>query len=92
MARLHEFVNRNRSGDAATDGDGSGDVTGEDDGGLDWDVLTAYVKKHVTELQEIRSLSAFTGVLMDRIKRIINEPYPTGAAGNEAEADNEGQK
>lgn len=74
--RLHEFVNRDRNG-AAADTSSCGDITMEnnnEEDGTDWELLTNYVNQHVTELQEIRSLSSFTGLLLSRIKKIISGP------------------
>lgn len=74
--RLHEFVNRDRNG-AVADSSSCGDVTMEnstEEDGTDWELLTNYVNQHVTELQEIRSLSSFTGLLLNRIKKIISGP------------------
>lgn len=78
LNRLHEFVNRDRNA-SVTDNSSCGDVVavenlaGEEDG-VDWELLTAFLNQHVTELQEIRSLSTFTGLLMNRIKKIIGGP------------------
>lgn len=84
--RLHEFVNRDRNG-VTTDNSSCGDsmISEEDD--VDWELLTSYVNKHVTELQEIRSLSSFTGVLLNRIKKIISGPE---TSSEEKKADYDG--
>lgn len=87
--RLHEFVNRDRNG-VTTDSSSCGDVMMEnnnEEDGVDWELLTNYVNQHVTELQEIRSLSSFTGLLLNRIKKIISGPgmniqKPEGASGS----------
>lgn len=73
--RLHEFVNRDRNA-VASDSSSCGDVSLEnsEEDGVDWELLTNYVNQHVTELQEIRSLSSFTGLLLNRIKKIISGP------------------
>lgn len=73
--RLHEFVNRDRNGVAA-DSSSGGDTAMEnnEEDGVDWELLTSFVNQHVTELQEIRSLSSFTGLLLNRIKKIISGP------------------
>lgn len=78
--KLHEFVNRDRNGNTADNSSSSscGDVVLEmensEEVGVEWEQLTNYVNQHVTELQEIRNLSSLTGVLLNRLKKIINGP------------------
>lgn len=78
--KLHEFVNRDRNGNTVDNSSSSscGDVMVEmensEEVGVEWEQLTNYVNQHVTELQEIRNLSSLTGVLLNRLKKIINGP------------------
>lgn len=74
--KLHEFVNRDRIGadSSSSCGDVAVEMENSEEDGVDWEQLTNYVNQHVTELQEIRNLSTLTGVLLNRIKKIISGP------------------